>query len=55
MYLFSVLDENNIVTNNIVADSKEIAEQLTGQTCIEFFQPEIGDKYENNRFVKKTE
>jgi hypothetical protein len=32
---FAVLS-GNLVTNIIVADSKEIAEQVTGQTCIEY-------------------
>lgn len=34
MSIFAVI-ENNIVTNVIVADSKEIAEAATGNTCIE--------------------
>ena len=32
---FAVMS-GNIVTNIIVADSKEIAEQVTSQTCIEY-------------------
>lgn len=32
---FAVI-ENNIVVNVIVADSAEIANQLTGLTCIEY-------------------
>jgi hypothetical protein len=32
---FAVI-ENNIVTNLIVADSKEIAESITGLTCVEY-------------------
>jgi hypothetical protein len=28
--------ENNIVTNIIVADTKEIAEEITGLTCIDY-------------------
>lgn len=28
--------QNNLVTNIIVADTKEIAEQVTNATCIEF-------------------
>lgn len=32
---FAVI-ENGIVENTIVADSKEIAEQLTGKTCIAY-------------------
>jgi hypothetical protein len=33
---FAVLDENNKVTNIIVADSKEIAEEVTGLPCVEY-------------------
>jgi hypothetical protein len=32
---FAVIDENNLVVNVIVADSKEVAESVTGLTCIE--------------------
>ena len=32
---FAVIDENGLVVNIIVADSKEIAESVTGLTCIE--------------------
>lgn len=32
---FAVI-ENNIVINVIVADSKEIAEEATNQTCVEY-------------------
>ena len=32
---FAVMNNNNVI-NTIVADSKEIAEQVTGQTCIEY-------------------
>jgi hypothetical protein len=35
MIKFAVIDSNNIVTNTIVADSIEIAEQATQSTCIE--------------------
>ena len=31
------LIENNIVVNTIVAESKEIAEGVSGKTCIEYF------------------
>jgi hypothetical protein len=34
---FAVLDENNKVSNIIVADSKEIAEEVTGLVCEEYF------------------
>lgn len=32
---FAVI-ENDIVTNIIVADTKEIAELVTGKTCVEY-------------------
>lgn len=32
---FAVIDQNNLVVNVIVADSKEVAESVTGLTCIE--------------------
>lgn len=33
---FAVI-ENNIVINTIIADSKEIAEEVTNKTCVEYF------------------
>ena len=33
---FAVLDETNVVTNIIVAETKEIAEDVTQATCIEY-------------------
>jgi len=35
MATFAVI-ENNTVTNIIVADTKQIAEEVTGMTCIEY-------------------
>lgn len=35
MLKFAVIENNNVL-NIIVADSKEIAEQVTGHTCIEY-------------------
>jgi hypothetical protein len=35
---FAVLDGNNKVLNIIVADSKEIAEEVTTSTCVEYFE-----------------
>lgn len=43
--------ENNIVVNLIVAESLEIAEQVTGLTCIEYYVPKIGDSYIDNNFI----
>jgi hypothetical protein len=47
--------ENNIVVNAIVAESKEVAEAVTGTVCIEL--PEvgfgIGDTWDGEKFVKQ--
>jgi hypothetical protein len=51
MAYFAVLDENNIITNLIVADSLQIAESVTGTTCIEYFLPMIGGTYVDGQFV----
>lgn len=54
---FAVLDSNGNILNTIVADSKEIAEQVTEKTCIEFItEPaEIGGFYdfEKKIFIKR--
>ena len=46
--------EHGTVTNTIVAESKEIAEEVTGRLCIEL--PEIdaglGDTWDGEKFVK---
>ena len=45
--------EHGTVTNTIVADSKEIAEEVTGRVCIEL--PEIdaglGDTWDGTNFI----
>lgn len=49
---FAVI-ENGVVTNIIVAESKEIAESVTEKTCIQYFDnnpAHIGLKYENDKF-----
>jgi hypothetical protein len=49
---FAVI-ENNIVTNLLVADSKEIAEDITGLTCVEYTDanpPYIGLGYDGVTF-----
>ena len=54
MKSFAVIN-NGIVTNLIVADTKEIAEEATGLLCIESVgenQAYIGLKYENGIFEK---
>jgi hypothetical protein len=40
MAYFAVL-ANNIVQNTIVADSKSIAEEVTGQECVEFTESNV--------------
>jgi hypothetical protein len=54
MLNFAVLDEKNVI-NTIIADSKAIAEEITGKTCVEFTieNAEIGGTYENDRFIKR--
>ena len=51
---FAVLENENII-NTIVADSKSIAEELTGKTCIEFTteHAEVGGKYINGTFIRR--
>jgi hypothetical protein len=49
---------NNIVENIIVAESKEVAEQATGQTCIEYTEENpagIGWTYDGTTFVAPSE
>lgn len=50
---FAVLDEYNKVINIIVADSLEIAEQVTGLSCVEYTDQNpavIGLGYSNGVF-----
>ena len=51
---FAVLDGENVI-NTILADSKEIAEELTGKTCIEFTtEPaEAGGTYVDEVFIQR--
>lgn len=52
MTTYAVLN-SNIVENIIIADSKEIAENVTKKLCIEITQikpVQIGDIYEDNIF-----
>ena len=50
---FAVI-ENELVINVILADTKDIAEEITGLTCIEFNLENnpayIGGKYQNGIF-----
>jgi hypothetical protein len=51
---FAVLDGQNII-NIILADSKAIAEDVTGKTCIEFTDEyaEPGGTYQDGIFFKR--
>lgn len=52
---FAVIDGINVV-NTIVCESKEVAEQVTGKTCIEYSdndRAETGGTFENNKFISK--
>jgi hypothetical protein len=56
MLYFAVI-ENDKVTNRIIADSLEIAESVTGKTCIEFTDihtGNIGDTYDGTNFISPT-
>lgn len=52
---FIVLDDLNIVENQIVADTLEIAQEATGKTCIQLpskdFCVHMGDSYDGTSFV----
>lgn len=53
MTIFAVI-QNSSVVNKIIAESKEIAEAITGSSCIELendFVAEIGSLYLNNEFT----
>lgn len=54
MAYFAVV-ENNTVTNIIVADTLEIAEMITGKTCVEYIQDKpayMGGYYDGKNFYK---
>ena len=54
MINFAVLDIDGKITNVIVADSLEIAQQAVGTNCVEL--PEIdfgiGDSYDGTQFIR---
>jgi hypothetical protein len=57
MATFAVINDN-IVENIIVADTEEIAEQITNKICIEYTEENpanIGWTYTNGAFVAPTE
>jgi hypothetical protein len=46
--------ENGVVTNVIIADTKEIAELVTGLTCVEYTNSNpagIGWTYDGKKFI----
>jgi hypothetical protein len=47
--------EDGLIINTIVAESKKIAEEVTGKTCIEFTtEPaESGGTYVDGNFIKR--
>jgi hypothetical protein len=51
---FAVI-EDGVVLNTILAESKTIAEEVTGKTCIEFTteSAEVGGTYTNKKFFKR--
>jgi hypothetical protein len=53
MATFAVI-ENELVVNNILADTKQIAEEITGLLCIENEDGlgNIGDTWDGTNFVK---
>jgi hypothetical protein len=53
MTIFAIV-KDNVVVNKIIADSKELAEDLTGLLCVEIESPlvcETGSLYRNNEFT----
>jgi hypothetical protein len=51
---FAVLDGENVI-NTIVAESKAIAEEITGKTCVEFTteRAEVGGTYVGGVFISR--
>lgn len=47
---FAVIEDGTVI-NLIVAESLEIAEEVTGLVCVEYFIPKIGDEYIDGEFV----
>lgn len=53
MAQFAVINGTRVL-NIIVADSQEIAEEVTGLLCVETYEGAVGDEYdeETNQFIK---
>jgi len=52
---FAVIDGNNVI-NTITAESKQIAEEVTGKPCIEYQstdKAELGGTYNGTKFFPK--
>ena len=54
MATFAVLD-GTLVENCVVADTKAIAEEVTGKTCVEYFMVTPGWSYVDEKFVPPAE
>jgi hypothetical protein len=59
METFAVIDiESNIVVNKILAENKELAEQVVNEEtpdkyiCIQYTDPSIGDSWNGTDFIK---
>lgn len=55
---FAVLDSGNYVINCIVADSKAIAEEITGKLCVQFTEEnpaDIGGLWNGTKFIPKQQ
>ncbi len=52
---FAVINNRNIVDNIIIADSLELAQEVTGMTCIQFPSKDFaifqGDTYDGENFI----
>lgn len=52
---YAVLEGKDVI-NTIVADSLEIAQEITGKTCVEYSDTEFaepGGTYENKKFIQR--
>lgn len=47
--------KDGVVDNCIVAESLEIAEEITGLTCIEYTVPSVGFTYVDGKFIAPVE
>jgi hypothetical protein len=51
MKTFAVI-KDGVVENCIVADSLDFAEEITGETCVEYFLVAPGWTYANGKFIE---